>query len=189
MRQIVSSDIDLVFAGLSDPLVIANYGVSYESIESTQAQMDWFNQIYDDGTGIWWGICEPIDRSKLIGAVGLNDICCKHKRAEIGYWLLPAYWGRGVAAECALSLLDFAFGKLGLHRIGAEVDMENLNSSKLLERLGFQFEGVRRGWELKCGIHIDLKYYSRLSTDMALQVFEETSFLLRNSSRRAGLLR
>jgi len=166
LRRIVQSDIDLIFAGLSDPLVIANYGVSYDTVEATQFQMDWFNQIYDTGTGIWWGICEPLDMPKLIGAVGLNDICREHQRAEIGYWLFPTQWGCGVATECVSSTLTFAFATLGLHRIGAEVDLDNLNSSRLLERLGFHLEGVRRGYELKRGVHLDLKCYSRLSTDV-----------------------
>ena len=165
MRRIVQADINLVFAGLSDPLVIAHYGVSYDTLEATQVQIDWFNQIYVSGTGIWWGVCDPLDPFKLIGAVGLNDMCRTHERAEIGYWLLPAHWGCGVASECVASMLAFAFGTLGLYRIGAEVDLDNSNSLRLLERLGFHFEGVRRGYELKCGARLDLKCYSRLSRD------------------------
>lgn len=169
MRRIVQSDIESVFAGLSDPLVIANYGVSYDTLEATQIQMDWFNEIYDTGTGIWWGICEPLDPSRLIGAVGLNDISHMNHRAELGYWLFPAYWGRGIATECVSSMLTYAFCTLRMHRIGAEVDIDNLGSSRLLERLGFHHEGIRRGYEIKNGTHLDIMCFSRLSTDVELQ--------------------
>lgn len=165
LRQIVPSDHSAVFLGLSNPRVIAHYGVSYSSLEETQRQMDWFQDIYSNGTGVWWGICQTEQRSTLLGAVGLNDISSTHRRGEIGYWLMPEHWGRGIARECVSTVLSFAFGQLGLHRIGAEVDIDNRRSSVLLESLGFQLEGVRRGYELKAGKYLDLKCYSRLATD------------------------
>ena len=165
LRQMTQDDLPAVFLGLSNPQVIANYGVSYVSSEETQRQMDWFEVIYSSGTGIWWAICHSIDRPALLGAVGLNGIDSVHRRGEIGYWLLPEHWGRGIARECASAVLSFAFGPLGLHRIGAEVDTDNHRSSALLENLGFQLEGVRRGYDLKAGAFLDLMSYSRLATD------------------------
>jgi ribosomal-protein-alanine N-acetyltransferase len=165
LRRITQADLPAVFRGLSDPRVIAHYGVSYASAEETQRQMDWFEAIHANGTGLWWAICRSLERPGLLGAVGLNDISRVHRRAELGYWLMPEHWGCGIARECVSALLSFAFGPLGLHRIGAEVDLDNHRSSRLLERLGFQLEGVRRGYELKAGSFLDLKVYSRLATD------------------------
>ena len=166
LRQITPGDHPAIFLGLSDPQVIAHYGVSYSSLEDAQRQMDWFQNIYADGSGIWWGICQAEQRSTLLGAVGLNEISSIHRRGEIGYWLMPEHWGRGIARECVSTVLSFAFGPLGLHRIGAEVDTDNHRSSALLEGLGFQLEGIRRGYELKAGKHLDLKCYSLLATDV-----------------------
>ena len=165
LRQITATDKTAVFQGLSNPQVIANYGVSYASFEETQRQMDWFEEIYSNKTGIWWGICHSEEKCALLGAVGLNDISAVHRRGEIGYWLLPENWGCGIARECSSAVVSFAFGQLGLHRVGAEVDTDNNRSSALLEKLGFQLEGVRRGCEFKAGVYLDLKCYSRLSTD------------------------
>jgi ribosomal-protein-alanine N-acetyltransferase len=165
LRQITQDDLPAVFAGLSDPRVIANYGVSYASAEQTQRQMDWFEEIHATGTGIWWAVCRSMASPALLGAVGLNDISVLHRRGEMGYWLLPEHWRQGIARECVSAMLDYAFGSLRLHRVGAEVDIDNHRSSNLLERLGFHFEGVRRGCELKAGAFLDLKIYSRLATD------------------------
>lgn len=165
LRQIDSNDRAAVFRGLSDPRVIANYGVSYSSLEEAQRQMDWFREIYCNSTGIWWAICRTQESPALLGAVGLNDISTLHRRGEIGYWLMPEHWGQGIGHECVLAVLTFAFGGLGLHRIGAEVDLDNHRSSALLEKLGFQLEGVRRGYEFKAGVPLDLKCYSLLATD------------------------
>lgn len=170
LRRIVPNDLSRIFAGLSDPRVIANYGVSYESPEATQRQLDWFESIFRNRTGVWWGISDPALNDELLGACGLNDIVVEHKRAELGYWLLPEQWGKGVARECVSAILTYAFGTLGIHRIGADVDIENQKSSNLLESLGFQLEGFRRGCELKNGVFLDMKQYSLLSSDSASRI-------------------
>jgi [ribosomal protein S5]-alanine N-acetyltransferase len=163
LRRIVPND-------LSDPRVIVNYGVSYDSLESTQRQLAWFESIFKERTGIWWGISDPATSNELFGACGLNDIVLEHRRAELGYWLLPEQWGKGVARECVRSILSYAFDTLGIHRVGADVDIENNKSSSLLESLGFQLEGVRRGFELKNGLFLDLKQYSLLSSDSVSRI-------------------
>ncbi len=165
LRRIVADDVGVVFRGLSDPLVVAHYGVSYQSPDATRRQMAWFEEIRAAGTGVWWGICGHAPGSPLIGACGLNDINAEHRRAEIGYWLLPESWGEGVMAECLEAMLRHAFDAIGLHRVAADVDLDNHRSRRLLERLGFQPEGVRRGCELKGGAFLDLMCYSRLETD------------------------
>jgi len=165
LRRIVPADIGRVFRGLSDPRVIAHYGVAYDSLEATQRQMDWFEEIHAAGTGVWWGICEHGADDALIGACGLNDINAGHGRGELGYWLLPEHWGRGIASECVGAVLEHAFGAMALHRVGADVDVENYASRRLLDRLGFRLEGLRRGYERKGGAHIDLMNYARLASD------------------------
>lgn len=167
LRRIVPADIDVVFRGLSDPVVIAHYGVSYETLEATQRQMDWFEEIHAAGTGVWWGISDPAPGAPLIGACGLNDIHVEHRRGEIGYWLLPECWGRGIATECVGAMLEHAWGPMGLHRVAAEVDVENHASRRLLDRLGFRLEGIRRDYERKHDSFIDLMIYARLATDAA----------------------
>jgi len=165
LRRIVPADVGVIFRGLSDPRVIAHYGVSYESLEATQRQMDWFEEIHAAGTGVWWGICEVGADDALIGACGLNDINAQHGRGELGYWLLPGHWGKGIAAECVGAVLEHAFGAMMLHRVGADVDVDNYASRRLLERLGFRLEGMRRGFERKGGVYIDLMNYARLASD------------------------
>jgi RimJ/RimL family protein N-acetyltransferase len=165
LRRILPADIEVVFRGLSDPAVIAHYGVSYETLQATQRQMDWFEEILAAGTGTWWGISDLAPGAPLIGACGLNDIHAEHRRGELGYWLLPECWGRGVATECMVAVLEHAYGPMALHRVAAEVDVENHASRRLLDRLGFRLEGIRRDYERKHGSFIDLMIYARLATD------------------------
>ncbi|WP_295800759.1 GNAT family protein [uncultured Microbulbifer sp.] len=65
-------------------------------------------------------------------------------QAEIGFALAPAHWGCGLMRQTLPALLEFAFSRLGLRRISADVDPRNLASLRLLEFLGFQREGLMR---------------------------------------------
>ncbi|WP_189458898.1 GNAT family N-acetyltransferase [Jeongeupia chitinilytica] len=162
LREFVQSDIDAVFRGLSHPQVIAHYGVSYATRDDTQQQMDWFRQLVVEQRGIWWAIGDANAPATLLGACGFNDRDHDHRHADIGYWLLPEFWGRAVMRECLPAMLDYGFGALALHRIAAEVEPENIRSSSLLVDLGFVHEGTRRECEFKDGRFLDLADYALL---------------------------
>jgi aminoglycoside 6'-N-acetyltransferase len=65
------------------------------------------------------------------------------RRAELGFTLAPAYQGRGYATEAVRCVLNRLFDA-GLHKVCAECDARNLASARLLDRLGFTREGLRR---------------------------------------------
>lgn len=165
LRPFTHSDLEGVFKGLSDPNVIRHYGVSYATLEETAEQMSWYEHIQQTETGQWWCICLADSPMQLIGGCGLNDLQQEHRRAEIGYWLLPIFWHQGLAAEAVSAMLRYAFQSMNLHRIGADVDIDNHASASLLYRLGFVREGIRRGFEIKDGHPIDLQLFSLLATD------------------------
>lgn len=165
LRQFQNSDIDYVFMGLSHPDIIRYYGVNYDSLEATQEQMIWFENLETSGTGIWWAICNLADK-KFLGAAGLNDLSNKDKNAELGFWLLTENWGQGIVAEAIPMIISHAFHELSLHRIEAFVETENLNSKKTLASLGFEHEGTRRDCEVKNGEFISLDVYSILNTNL-----------------------
>ena len=60
--------------------------------------------------------------------------------AELGYVLARGAWGRGLATELGEKLLEVAFGWLGLHRIWASTDSENVASQHVLAKLGLRRE-------------------------------------------------
>lgn len=169
LRQMVETDIDSVFEGLSRPEMIQYYGVSYSSLDETRVQMNWFRQIWEEGSGVWWAICQKENAHKLIGAIGFNGKHAVHKQAEIGYWLLPEYQQQGFMKEAAYPAIDYAFNEFGLHRIYAMVETPNKASSKLLLNLGFTFEGCKRETEWKNGRFIDLYWFGLLAYEWAKQ--------------------
>lgn len=59
---------------------------------------------------------------------------------DVGYALLPRYWGKGYAFEAASAVMEYGKSVLGLTRIVAFTSEDNEASGKLLEKLGLQFE-------------------------------------------------
>ncbi len=166
LRKILSIDQRQIFEGLSDEQVIKYYGVSFKTYEEAIMQMKWYEDLLTAGTGIWWGIHFPGDR-EIIGACGFNNLLTEHKKAEVGYWRLPGYWKRGIMTEILPEIINYAFKVLHLHRIEATVETGNLSSKKLLDKLGFQNEGILKECELKNEKFIDLEYYSLLKKTTA----------------------
>ena len=94
LRPFQDDDLERVFRGLSHPDIIRYYGVSYNTLEETKAQMQFFRELEENETGMWWAICSP-DNAVFYGAAGLNGLNKQHRKAEIGFWLLPEHWGMG----------------------------------------------------------------------------------------------
>jgi [ribosomal protein S5]-alanine N-acetyltransferase len=161
LRMIRPSDQRAIFRGLSDPEVIRYYGVEYHSFSETKAQMDWYQQVLRQGSGIWWAITTEA-AGELLGTCGLYNIQAQHRKAELGYWLLPPYWGRGLMRTTLETVLAYGFETLGLHRIEAYVETKNEASARLLQKLGFAREGTLRDSEIKHGRFISLDIYARL---------------------------
>lgn len=162
LRRFRQDDIESVYQGLSHPQVIRHYGVSYDSLEATQEQMDWYAAIEREEKGIWWAVCDHKNQT-FLGAVGFNDRSKEHRKTEMGYWLLPQYWGSGIISEAGLAACGYAFQKMSVHRIEAVVETENANSKKVMKQLGFELEGVMKDCEIKDGKFISLEMYAKLN--------------------------
>ena len=167
LRKIISTDQQYIFEGLSNGSVIKYYGVSFQTFEATMHQMEWYENLLNTETGIWWGICFQ-GSNELIGACGFNNISIEHNKTEMGYWLLPAYWKKGIMIEVIPSIIKYAFNQLKLHRIEATVETGNLSSNNLLRKLGFEYEGTLKECELKNEKFIDLEYYALITNNKSL---------------------
>jgi len=84
------------------------------------------------------------EEKKIIGGIGIHKINKFQGKANIGYWIGKKYWRKGYGTEALKAILDFAFKKLKLRRIEAEVFVGNSSSGKLLEKFGAKKEGLKR---------------------------------------------
>ena len=161
LRSFTNDDLENVFRGLSHSDVIRYYGVSYHTLEDTKEQMAFFADLEKNGTGQWFAVCSP-DNTTFYGAGGLNSLSTEHKKAEIGFWLLPEHQGRGIMTEVLPYICEYGFAKLSLHRIEGFVESDNLACKKAMAKLNFTHEGTMRDCEVKNGRFISLDIFAML---------------------------
>lgn len=75
-----------------------------------------------------------------MGEVSLTLAGAHAGQAEIGWTLHPDFEGHGYATEAAASVAGLAFDVLGVHRLFARLDVENIGSIRVCERLGMRRE-------------------------------------------------
>ncbi|KPC53957.1 GNAT family N-acetyltransferase [Amantichitinum ursilacus] len=128
-----------------------------------QAWVDTHEEHWNRGNALYLAVRDRAD-GRMLGCVELHDMQPGH-RAELGYWMAQPYWGRGYATEAARALVIFAFQHLGLYRLDATAFARNAPSICILERLGFQSEGLRPGYTRSIAGLEDVLLYGLLRED------------------------
>jgi ribosomal-protein-alanine N-acetyltransferase len=86
------------------------------------------------------------------------------RSAQVGYWIDEAYAGRGVIPTALAMAVDHCFFVIGLHRVEATIRPENHASRRVVEKLGFREEGLRRR-----SLHINGAWRDHLSYAMTVE--------------------
>lgn len=81
---------------------------------------------------------------RVIGSIRLAVSDRPNLTGDFGYSFHSAYWRKGYATEAARAVIDVGFRALGLHRIWAECDVENLGSWGVMQKLGMRREAHHR---------------------------------------------
>jgi len=146
LRPLTFADLDFVFRHFSDPAV-TQYMLDEPPLADL-AQARELIKFYQDPAGNpynRWGL-ERKEDGALIGTCGYHNWQRRYFRAEVGYDLSPAYWGQGYMSEALRTAFQHGFTQMQLHRIEALVYPQNVRSLRLLQKLGFQQEGLLRDY-------------------------------------------
>ena len=101
---------------------------------------------------------------RFLGAIGLGPI--GERRASIGYWVVPAKRGRGIATDAVRLLGRWALLQLSVRRLELYHFVGNEVSGRVAEKVGFQREGVLRAYVVLRGEPRDCVMYSLLASDV-----------------------
>jgi len=105
-----------------------------------------YREEYARGTGVAFFIFDPVSE-RLLGGITLGNI--RHgvsQSGHIGYWIGERHAGRGIMVDALNLLAGYAFDRLRLHRIEAACIPGNTRSIRVLEKAGFQREGLLRSF-------------------------------------------
>jgi ribosomal-protein-alanine N-acetyltransferase len=116
-------------------------------------------------TGAGRASCFAIDvGGAAVGGIGMIPGEDVHRvRAEIGYWLGHAFWGRGIMTDAVRAISAHLFEQRGFLRIEAPVFETNPASARVLEKAGYTLESRQPRAAIKLGRVIDVLMYVRLA--------------------------
>jgi RimJ/RimL family protein N-acetyltransferase len=149
LRPLQLSDAEGLFAMLSD-----EESMKYWCAPPVNDVKDALKVLHEDlesdqqGKSLCWAVTLK-GQDQMIGKCILFQFSQANHRAEIGFILNREYWRQGLMRQALEAVVDFAFNTLELHRIEADVDPLNDGSLGVLEKLGFEREGLfRERWFL-----------------------------------------
>jgi [ribosomal protein S5]-alanine N-acetyltransferase len=144
IRPFKPADAKQLHSIVSQPKVLKFLPEDVMTLEEVRHVIEWLQTCYQQNIpekilkwtlGVIW-----YRTSEVIGWCGLGPLDFSPKETELFCGLSELYWGRGIAAEACRAVLDYAFTNIGLTRIVAVIDPENLQSRRLIEKLGMQLE-------------------------------------------------
>ena len=138
LREITQDDARDIFEIYSCAEVVRYYDCdTYESIQTALDLIQSWAANCSKDVAIRWGISEK-GNGKIIGTCGFNFWNKQYSSSPLGYDLLPSYWNKGIITEAVKEILRFGFEGMKLNRVQAITFPENVPSSRVLEKLGFQ---------------------------------------------------
>lgn len=100
-------------------------------------------KVWKEGTAFPWAIIRKSDQ-QFLGMIEI--VAIDHAGVNVGYVLAKKFWGKGYIPEALKLIIDWAFQQDDVYRVWAFCDIDNIASSKVLEKAGMQQEGILRRW-------------------------------------------
>lgn len=145
LRKMTLDDTEALFKFWADDEVTKYMNVeSFHSPKQAEAMILLLNELFTKNQAIRWGIFSKADNC-IIGTCGYNNWIQDYaSRGEIGYDLDRSYWGQGIMREALRAMINYGFEAMELNRIEALVVLDADRSMNVLQKLGFQMEGILR---------------------------------------------
>lgn len=174
LRAFQSSDVEDLLVGCNDPEVQrwlplpSPYTKNLARLWCTSTA----EKLRTDGEGLHLAISDRHDR--LLGNVCLKTTHWRRGLTEVGYWVMPAARGRGIATTACRALSRWALRNEKIFRVELTAAPGNIGSQRVAEKSGFTFEGIARsGGHVHTG-RTDLRIYSLIRDDIGFERSEAT---------------
>jgi [ribosomal protein S5]-alanine N-acetyltransferase len=160
LRQLTMSDVDDLHEYYSDPeTAIYVPFTAFTSITKTEELIGRVTASFEQRESIMFGVERKSD-GKIMGITDIYRLSLQNHRMELGWGLARTYWGFGYMTEAVREFIRFAFDEMGLHRIEAECQTDNIRSIKVAERCGMTFEATRVENEINKGRFVSNYVYA-----------------------------
>lgn len=139
LRPITIADAEEIYTNWTSDPEVARFmtWTTHPNVEATKGWLSEVEKNLESDTSYDWGFARKSD-GKLIGSGGLyfkEDYGC----FELGYNIMKDCWHQGYTTEAARAMLDFARKELGEKRFLGRHAVDNPNSGKVMEKVGFRY--------------------------------------------------
>jgi RimJ/RimL family protein N-acetyltransferase len=159
LRAPTDVDIDVIAPAFRDPDVGGEAGLPPVGADRLRAMLrEQLPAMRDRGLLAPY-VIEDTANGTILGGANLSRFDPLRDSVELGYWLFREARGRGVATRVVRALVEHAFAN-GILRIEAVVRIGNTPSERVLERVGFEREGVKRKLLRHDGVRVDATLFA-----------------------------
>ena len=162
IRAIEAGDIEAWYRYLSIPAVFEH--TSWNLQEAGElAHYAWVQEKFTPSSLLRFAIALN-STNQLVGTAGFHTVSPQNQSAEIAYDLTPEMWGKGIATAVCRELVTWAHTCAGIVRVQASVLESNARSARVLERCGFEREGLLRSYRIVRGTPGNFFMYSHVAS-------------------------
>ena len=138
-ERITVEHLSLLLAMGSNPLVMATMGGTWNQDETRKKIESNCQQWQLYGHGQWIFFDKAID--SFVGRGGIRKVTVNGKEeVELGYALMPEFWGRELAVEIGKKALSIAFDYFNYPSVVCYTLVDNKRSERVMQKIGFSFE-------------------------------------------------
>ena len=163
LRKPVPDDAAEIFERWTQDAEVTRYLVwaPHRDVKDSEAHIARCEVGWSDGTSFVWMI-EEQGEGALVGSIaarpGVHGV-------NLGYLIARDAWGQGLMVEALQPVVDWWLGQRDVFRVWATCDVDNAASARVLEKAGFEFEGILRHWDCSPNVgpgRRDARCYSRV---------------------------
>ncbi len=143
LRHWEKEDAEQLFeiCGNADVMAYVGDGKPFENMERTEKFLDWVQKYQKENGFCRWAVIEK-DSEKIVGSCGFARL--ENGEIDFGYLFAKDTWGKSYATEAGLKCVKYGLNKLKFAKIVAMVDVENMPSKRVLEKIGFKSPRIER---------------------------------------------
>jgi RimJ/RimL family protein N-acetyltransferase len=164
LRAPTEADIDVIAPAFRDPAVGGEAGLPPVDADALRIMLRERLPVMRSQGLLAPYVIEDTDAGKILGGANLRLFDPMRDTVELGYWLFVEARGKGVATRAVRALVEHAHAN-GVVRVEAHVRLGNIASERVLERVGFEREGVKRQLLRHGGARVDATLFAVVASD------------------------
>ena len=162
LRPITAADIEPWFRYLSQPEVYEHTSWNVQEAEEL-SHYAWKPEEFTSSSLLRFAVALR-SNNELVGTAGFHTVSPQNETAEIAYDIAPPYWRKGIGSAVCSALVNWAHSAASIARVQATVLESNTRSVAVLERCGFQREGLLRSYRMVRGKRGNFYMYAHLAS-------------------------